>query len=165
MVIDPPVTFPADGNPKRLMQQEHAALALKMVALSRLHTLAQQEHIDTTPAVLRLPEPLLHAREVKAHLPGPFRRATCNRASASVLAQLLSQAVRWVGRSELSKLKPQSFSHKIRTALGDQNGFGVTSSGGIKVFISALSLPYLKPGPALVQRNSLLDYTGAKRTT
>ena len=57
MIVNPSVAFPTNGNPERLINKEHAAPALVMVALSCAHALAQQPEIHLAPFVLWEPKP------------------------------------------------------------------------------------------------------------
>ncbi len=80
MFVNPPVAFPAYGNPVRLVQQEHAATVLIMVTLESLaHAgLARADRHDTSG--LRQPQPLLDPGPVNAFLLEPGRCAAGDRA-------------------------------------------------------------------------------------
>jgi hypothetical protein len=86
MFVDPSVAFPTDGNPERLIKQEHAPPSLVMVTLGCRDAPALQPQIHLTPAVLRETEPLLDLGLVKTLLRYPLRRAAGKGAEALVLS-------------------------------------------------------------------------------
>src|SRR5579862_8006831 len=91
MFIDPPVAFPADGNPEGFVKQQRAASSLIMVTLARRNAPAQQQQIHPAPAVLGQTKPLLDPGMVKRFFLCPLRGAAGNRAAAPVLYQLVGQ--------------------------------------------------------------------------
>jgi len=91
MVIDPPVTLPADGNPERFMQQEHAPPALVVVTLGGRHASLLQSQIDETPTILRVPEPLSKSAPINTLLLCPPRRPAGERAKSPVLTEFVDR--------------------------------------------------------------------------
>jgi hypothetical protein len=91
MFIDPPVAFPADGNPEGFVKQQRAPTSLVMVTLACRNTPAQQQQIHPTPTVLGETQPLPDPGIVKRFLLCPLRGAAGNHAAVPVLSQLVGQ--------------------------------------------------------------------------